>query len=282
MMAQASRSQNSNPQSLDRYFQEINRIPLLSNEEEREVVAKVKAGDERALEQLVQSNLRFVVSIARRYANKGVPLEDLISEGNLGLLRAAERYDADRGYKFISYAVWWIKQAILNSLSQNSRIVRLPANKVALLQKIARAKRELTHELGVEPTEEQIALRLDVTVDQVITATSSSVTHVSLDELVSDESEARPWRERLIDERAESPEESAELKLLSESMRRAMQDLTEREQIVLTLYFGLGNNEPLTLQVIGERLGLTRERIRQVKERAIEKLRDSSLVGQHA
>jgi RNA polymerase primary sigma factor len=269
-------SDRSGPNSFDIYLQQINRIPLLSAEEEAEVARRAQAGDEKALDQLVQANLRFVVSVAKKYANQGVPMEDLVNEGNIGLIRAARRFDVDRGYKFISYAVWWIRQAILVCLSQGSRIVRVPLNRSSLLYKIGRASRELDQQMGRVPTADEIAVHLRLPVEEVEETMKIANNHVSLDMTLSDEGDDKSFMAHLEDEEATGPDEFVESRMLGESMMRALQTLNDRERKIMELYFGLNGKEPLTLEDIGKRVGLTRERIRQIKEQAIQKLRHSS------
>ncbi|MGD8413409.1 MAG: RNA polymerase sigma factor RpoD/SigA [Candidatus Latescibacterota bacterium] len=269
-------SDRSGPTSFDIYLQQINRIPLLSAEEEAEVARRAKNGDEKALDQLVQANLRFVVSVAKRYANQGVPMEDLVNEGNIGLMKAARRFDVDRGFKFISYAVWWIRQAILVSLSHGSRIVRLPLNRSNLLYKIGRASRELDQEMGRAPTTEEIAEHIGVSADEVEETMRIANNHVSLDTAMSDEGDDPSYLAQLEDEESTGPDEYVDGLMLGESTARALQTLNGREREIIRLYFGLGGEEPLTLEDIGKHLGLTRERIRQIKEQAIQKLRHRS------
>jgi RNA polymerase primary sigma factor len=264
------------PSSFDIYLRQINRIPLLSAEQEVDVARRAKKGDEKALDLLVQSNLRFVVSVAKKYANQGVPIGDLVNEGNIGLMKAARRFDVDRGYKFISYAVWWIRQAILVALSQSSRIVRIPLNRANILYKISKAMRELDQRLGRVPTADEIAGHLELPVEDVLDTMRISNNHVSLDMTISDDIDDKPYLAYLEDEAAAGPDEFAEREALGQSMKHALSTLSEREQRIMELYFGLGGEEPLTLEAIGERIGLTRERIRQIKERAIQRLRHHS------
>jgi RNA polymerase primary sigma factor len=264
------------PTGFDIYLQQINRIPMLSPQEEREVAIRAREGDREALDRLVQANLRFVVSVAKKYANQGVPIEDLVNEGNIGLMRAARRFDVDRGYKFISYAVWWIKQAILVALSRGSRIVRVPLNRANALYKIGRASRELDQALGRAPSAEEIADHLGLPVGDVAETMQIANNHVSLDVTISDEGDDKSFLSYLEDEQASTPYDAFERESLGESMRRALSTLDERERRIMELYFGLNDEEPLTLEDIGERLGLTRERIRQIKERAIQRLRHHS------
>ncbi len=264
------------PSSLDIYLRDINKVPLLTADQERDLARRTREGDPKAKDHLVRANLRFVVSIAKRYANQGIPIEDLINEGNIGLIKAAERFDVDRGFKFISYAVWWIRQAMLQSLSQNSRIVRLPLNRAGVLYRIGKATRELDQELERVPTVEEIAARIDVPVDEVVSTMRIPNTHVSLDDTLSDDAEDHSYMEYLEDENAVQPDVYAYVSALSEDLDKALATLTERERTIMTLYYGLGGAEPMTLEDIGKRIGLTRERIRQIKEQAIERLRHHS------
>jgi RNA polymerase primary sigma factor len=262
--------------SLDTYLKEINKVPLMTAEEERDVARRARAGDEQALDQLVRANLRFVVSVAKRYANQGMPIEDLINDGNLGLIKAAQRFDVDRGYKFISYAVWWVRQSILQSLSNNSRIVRVPLNRAAVLFKIGKATRELDQDLGRLPTPEEIAARIDLPVDEVIDTMGIPNTYVSLDERLSEDESDNAFVDYLEDDAVVLPDEHTDREMLSLDLARALKTLTERERIIMEMYYGLNGEEPITLEEIGKRLGLTRERIRQIKELAIQRLRHQS------
>ncbi len=266
----------SGARSLDLYLHEINKTPLLTREEEQELARRVQKGDQEALDQLVRANLRFVVSIAKQYANQGLSLEDLINDGNLGLIKAAHRFDPERGYKFISYAVWWIRQAMLQSLAEHSRIVRLPLNRAGTLYRIGKVARQLDQELGRAPTPEEIAERLDISPQEVEETMSIANTHVSLDDPYSDEKDDNALVDYLTDENQPSPDEPTWERALSEDMEKALATLSEREQKILRLYFGLGGQEPMTLEEIGREMGLTRERIRQIKEKAIQRLRHST------
>jgi RNA polymerase primary sigma factor len=264
------------PTAFDIYLEEINKVPLMTREEEREVARRARAGDQRALDQLVQANLRFVVSVAKRYANQGIPIEDLVNDGNLGLIKAAQRFDVDRGYKFISYAVWWIRQSMLLSLSQNSRIVRLPLNRANVLYKIGKISRELDQELGRAPTAEEIAEHIDVPVAEVQETMEIANHHVSLDESLSDSEDDRSFVDYLEDDAVVSPDNHVDQEMLSADLDRVLKTLTERERTIMQMYYGLNGEEPITLEQIGKRLGLTRERIRQIKEHAIQRLRHQS------
>jgi RNA polymerase primary sigma factor len=257
---------------LEVYFRDINRYPLLSREEEVALTQRIRQGDEEGLKILVRANLRFVVSVAKRYTGQGLQLSDLINEGNLGLLKAAGRFDETRGYRFISYAVWWIRQAIMQALLDKSRTVRLPQNQTALLIKIHRTRAVLQTEGIPVPDAEQIAQRLEVEVQDVQHALSCERTELCLDDFGS-ENDERPLCETLSDDAQLPPDHGVFERGLREDVRRTLSVLPEREATVLVLYFGLGSEDALTLQEIGQRLGLTRERIRQIKERALGKLR---------
>lgn len=262
--------------SLDLYLHEINKTPLLTREEERDLARRIRAGDKKALDALVKANLRFVVSIAKQYANQGLSLEDLINEGNLGLIKAAHRFDEERGFKFISYAVWWIRQAMLQSLAEHSRIVRLPLNRAGTLYRIGKVSRQLDQELGRAPSAEEIAARLNISTEEVEDTMVIANTHVSLDDPYSADKDDTALVDYLTDERQAAPDEDTYTSALSDDLERALGTLTDRERMILSLYFGLGGDEPMTLEDIGKRLKLTRERIRQIKEKAIQRLRHST------
>ncbi len=269
--ARRSRSE----QSLEKYLQEIAEVPLLSPQEEIELAKRIKKGDQEALEKLTKANLRFVVSVAKQYQNQGLSLGDLINEGNLGLIKAATRFDETRGFKFISYAVWWIRQSILQALAEQSRVVRLPLNRVGALNKIGKALSELEQEYEREPSEEEIAEQLEMTPYEVSDALQMAGKHVSLDAPFSQDEESR-----LLDVLENEDLPSPDRPLLDESLKieleRALSTLTKREAEVVKLYFGLGREHPLTLEEIGELFNLTRERVRQIKEKAIARLRHNS------
>ncbi len=261
--------------SLEQYLQEIGKIDLLKPKEEVQLAKRVRAGDEEALKQLAQANLRFVVSVAKQYQNQGLPLSDLINEGNVGLIKAAKRFDETRGYKFISYAVWWIKQAILQALAEQSRIVRLPLNRVGALHKIGRASSELEQEFGREPSADEIADELDMTEHEVMDTLKISSRHLSLDAPFS-EGEDNSLLDVLSDGIQPLPDENLMTNALKEDIRRALDTLSKREAKVISLYFGLDGKQALTLEEIGVRFKLTRERVRQIKEKAIRRLRHAS------
>jgi RNA polymerase primary sigma factor len=262
--------------SLDVYLHEINKTPLLKREEEQALARKIHKGDKDALDMLVKANLRFVVSIAKQYANQGLALEDLINDGNLGLIKAAHRFDEKRGFKFISYAVWWIRQAMLQSLAEHSRIVRLPLNRAGTLYRIGKASRQLDQELGRAPSAAEIAKKLKLSEEEVEDTMHIANTHVSLDDPYSNDQDDSALVDYLMDDNAQMPDEHTYERALSDDMERALDTLSEREKLILMLYFGLSGEEPLTLEEIGKKLGLTRERIRQIKEKAIIRLRHSS------
>ena len=274
-MSKQSKRFRDEEQSLDLYLREIGETPLISAEEEIELAKRIKQGDQLALEKLTRANLRFVVSVAKQYQNQGLSLADLINEGNIGLIKAAKRFDETRGFKFISYAVWWIRQAILQALAEQSRIVRLPLNRVGTLHKIGKISANLEQEYGREPSADEIAQELELTEKEVADTLKISNSHLSLDAPFSS-SEDNSLIDILEDEFQPSPDES----LLDESLRveieKALDTLTPREAEVINLYFGLSHEKPLTLEEIGARFSLTRERVRQIKEKAIKRLRHAS------
>jgi RNA polymerase primary sigma factor len=261
--------------SIDKYLQEIGKYELLTPEEEIELARRAKQGDEKALEKLIQANLRFVVSVAKQYQNQGLPLGDLINEGNLGLIKAAKRFDETRGFKFISYAVWWIRQSILQALAEQSRIVRLPLNKVGALNKIGKKLSQLEQEFEREPSANEIAEELDMSVYEVADTLKSAGKHISMDAPF-----AQGEDNKLLDVIPSENEPMPDHELMRESLRKeieeALDTLDQREKEVVKLYFGIGYEHPLTLEEIGEKFKLTRERVRQIKEKAIRKLRHHS------
>ena len=262
--------------SLDLYLKEINNTALLTREQERDLARRIRKGDETALHALVKANLRFVVSIAKQYVNQGLSLADLVNEGNLGLIKAAYRFDEKRGYKFISYAVWWIRQAMLQALAEQSRIVRLPLNRAGTLYRIGKAARQLDQELGRAPEVSEIAEKLKLPHDEVRDTMQIANSHLSLDASFSNDQEENSLVDYLADDNLESPDEQTYVNALSDDMQKALDTLTERERAILSLYFGIEGEEPLTLEEIGKRMNLTRERIRQIKEKAILRLRHNS------
>ncbi len=259
---------------LEVYFRDINRYDLITREDEVALALRIKAGEEEALQCLVRANLRFVVSVAKRYINQGLMLSDLINEGNLGLLKAAHRFDEKRGFRFISYAVWWIRQSIMQALLDKSRTIRLPQNQTALLIKISRTRSILQNEGNPQPTPDQIAQRLDLDVADVVHALKSDRTELALEDS-GEEGGDRPLSEVIEDTSQESPDFAVLQRGLREDVRKCLAVLTEREAQIIVQYFGLSFEEAQTLEVIGRRMGLTRERIRQIKEKALAKLRNS-------
>jgi RNA polymerase primary sigma factor len=266
---------NRESASLDKYLQEIGREELITAEEEVILAKKIKEGDQSALEKLTRANLRFVVSVAKQYQNQGLSLPDLINEGNLGLIKAARRFDETRGFKFISYAVWWIRQSILQALAEQSRIVRLPLNQVGSLNKINKAYSKLEQEFEREPSAEELADILDLPIDKVSDTMKVSGRHVSMDAPFANGEESS-----LLDVLVNADSPKADNGLMNESLSReidrALSTLTERERDVVKLFFGIGLNHGLTLEEIGDKFDLTRERVRQIKEKAIRRLRHSS------
>jgi len=266
---------NRETASLDKYLQEIGKVDLITADMEVELAQRIKAGDQVALEKLTKANLRFVVSVAKQYQNQGLTLPDLINEGNLGLIKAAKRFDETRGFKFISYAVWWIRQSILQALAEQSRIVRLPLNKIGSINKINKAFARLEQENERPPSAEEIAIELDMTVSDVKGSMKISGRHVSMDAPLIEGENSNLYD---VLNSGESP--IPDKRLLHESLEieilRALETLTPREADVLKLYFGLGDAQPMTLEEIGETFDLTRERVRQIKEKAIRRLKHTS------
>lgn len=266
---------NRESQSLDKYLQEIGKVDLLTVDDEIELAKKIKKGDQFALEQLVKANLRFVVSVAKQYQNQGLSLGDLINEGNLGLIKAAKRFDETRGFKFISYAVWWIRQSILQALAEQSRIVRLPLNRVGALNKIGKAYSSLEQEFEREPSASELANELEMDVHEVADTLKIAGRHVSMDAPFQQGEENR-LLDVLPNEHQPSPDQNLMTESLKVEIERALSTLTEREAEVIKLYFGLSSEHSLTLEEIGEKFNLTRERVRQIKEKAIRRLRHAS------
>lgn len=262
-------------ESLDQYLREISAYPLIDREEEALLASRIRGGDAIALERLVRANLRFVVSVAKRYQNQGVSLADLINEGNIGLMRAAQKFDETKGIKFISYAVWWIRQAILQALAEQSRIVRVPLSRAGTLHRIGKRSSTLTQELGREPTLEEIAGDLELPEDEITHTLAMAQSHLSLDAPLVPGEEGQ-LLDYLSDQVSPGPDEDLYTEALSRSIDSALSTLSPREAEVLRLYFGLGDTEPRTLEQIGEEFGITRERVRQIKERALGRLRHQS------
>ena len=261
--------------SLDQYLRDISAYPLINREEEVRLAQLIRKNDQEALDKLVRSNLRFVVSVAKKYQNQGVSLSDLINEGNLGLIRAAHKFDETKGIKFISYAVWWIRQAILQALAEQSRIVRVPLNRAGTLHRIGKRANALLQELGREATHAEIAEGMDITEEEVAKTMSISQTHLSLDAPLTP-GEDNKLLDYLADTVNPTPDELTFEKALTEAIEESLSGLKEREAKILRLYFGLDDAEPMTLEQIGTLLGITRERVRQIKEKALSRLRHVS------
>ncbi len=265
---------NRESQSLDKYLHEIGKVDLITAEEEVILAQKIREGDQAALERLTKTNLRFVVSVANQYQNQGLTLGDLINEGNLGLIKAAKRFDETKGFKFISYAVWWIRQSILQAIAEQSRIVRLPLNQVGSLSKISKAFSRLEQEYEREPSPEELADMLETTVEKISDTLSNSGRHVSMDApFVQGEENT------LLDVlENKDPDTDSNLinESLSEEIRRSLSTLTDREREIVVLFFGLSTSQPLSLEEIGEKFNLTRERVRQIKDKALQRLRHTS------
>jgi RNA polymerase primary sigma factor len=267
---------NRESQSLEKYLQEIGKVELISPEEEVKLAGLIKQGNQAALDKLTKANLRFVVSVAKQYQNQGLSLPDLINEGNLGLIKAAQRFDETRGFKFISYAVWWIRQSILQALAEQSRIVRLPLNKVGLTNKIQKAFSQLEQEFEREPSPEELAELLELETDEVSATLGIAARHVSMDTPLS-EGEDNTLIDVLENHNAERANTNIEHKeSLKQEIERSMKMLTERQKEVICYFFGLGVDHPMSLEDIGEKFNLTRERVRQIKDKAITKLRTNS------
>jgi RNA polymerase primary sigma factor len=267
---------NRESQSLEKYLQEIGKVELISPEEEVKLAIRIKQGDQKALDKLTKANLRFVVSVAKQYQNQGLSLPDLINEGNLGLIKAAQRFDETRGFKFISYAVWWIRQSILQALAEQSRIVRLPLNKVGLTNRIQKAYSHLEQEFEREPSAEELAELLELDIEEVSSTLGIAARHVSMDTPLS-EGEDNTLIDVLVNPNAEMANANIEHKeSLKQEIDRSLRTLTERQKEVICFFFGIGVDHPMSLEDIGEKFNLTRERVRQIKDKAITKLRSNS------
>ncbi|HVF96193.1 MAG TPA: RNA polymerase sigma factor RpoD/SigA [Flavisolibacter sp.] len=264
---------NRESQSLEKYLQEIGKVELITPEEEVRLAGLIKQGDQRALDRLTKANLRFVVSVSKQYQNQGLSLPDLINEGNLGLIKAAQRFDETKGFKFISYAVWWIRQSILQAIAEQARIVCLPLNKVGLTNRIHKAFSQLEQEFEREPTAEELAELLNMELHEVQSSLSINARHVSMDNPLSEGEESTLY-DVLENHNAEKTDgELAHKQSLKTEIDRSLQTLTERQKEVICYFFGIGVDHPLSLEDIGERFSLTRERVRQIKDKAILKLR---------
>src|ERR1700712_2902866 len=267
---------NRESQSLEKYLQEIGKVELIGPEEEVRLARMIKHGDQSALDKLTKANLRFVVSVAKQYQNQGLSLPDLINEGNLGLIKAAQRFDETRGFKFISYAVWWIRQSILQALAEQSRIVRLPLNKVGLTNRIAKAYSLLEQEFEREPSAEELATYLEMDIEEVRATLGAGIRHVSMDQPLMD-GEDNTLMDVMINPNAISTDNELVFKAsLKTEIERSLSTLSERQKDVIRYFFGIGIDHALSLEDIGERFNLTRERVRQIKDKAITKLRTAS------
>lgn len=266
---------NRETASLDKYLQEIGKVELITAEEEVELAQRIKAGDQIALEKLTKANLRFVVSVAKQYQNQGLTLPDLINEGNLGLIKAAQRFDETRGFKFISYAVWWIRQSILQALAEQSRIVRLPLNKIGSINKINKAYAYLEQEHGRPPSAAEISKHLEMSESDVKESMRNSGRHVSMDAPLVEGEDSNLY-DVLNSSDSPHPDEDLMMDSLRTEIERSLATLTPREGDVIRLYFGLGGQHPMTLEEIGEKFDLTRERVRQIKEKAIRRMKHTS------
>ncbi len=275
MRASSAKKVGKEEGSLDQYLREISKYPLLQREDEVSIAKEIHTGCEEALDKLVRSNLRFVVSVAKKYQNQGVSLSDLINEGNLGLIRAAHKFDETKGIKFISYAVWWIRQAILQALAEQSRIVRVPLNRAGTLHRIGKRSAALQQELGRDTTIDEIAEGMDIPRDEVATTLAISQTHLSLDAPLTP-GEDNKLLDYLPDDQSPGPDDQTFERALSGSIVEVLSTLKEREAKILRLYFGLESQEAMTLEEIGGLLGITRERVRQIKEKALARLRHVS------
>jgi RNA polymerase primary sigma factor len=266
---------NRESQSLDKYLQEIGKVDLITSDDEVQLAQRIREGDQIALEKLTKANLRFVVSVAKQYQNNGLTLGDLINEGNVGLIKAAKRFDEKRGFKFISYAVWWIRQSIMQALAEQSRIVRLPLNRVGSLNKVNKTFSELEQKFQREPSPQELAEVLDLPLEEVVNTLKIGGRHVSMDAPFA-QGEENGLLDVLEDETEQAPDTALMMDSLRREVQRALSTLTVREADVITYYFGLNGKTPLTLEEIGEKFSLTRERVRQIKEKATRRLRHNS------
>ncbi len=266
---------NRETASLDKYLHDIGKVELITAEEEVELARKIKDGDQEALEKLTKANLRFVVSVAKQYQNQGLSLPDLINAGNLGLINAAQRFDEPRGFKFISYAVWWIRQSILQALAEQSRIVRLPLNKIGTINKINKAYAYLEQEYEREPRADEIAALLDITESEVKDSMRNSSRHLSMDASLTQDKDNNMY-DVLKSEDSPTPDKGLLYESLKQEINRTISTLPQREADIIKLYFGLDSKHPMTLEEIGEKFELTRERVRQIKEKAIRRLKNQA------
>ncbi len=267
---------NRESQSLDKYLQDIGREELITAEEEVELARRIKAGDQKALEKLTRANLRFVVSVAKQYQNQGLTLPDLINEGNLGLIKAAQKFDETRGFKFISYAVWWIRQSILQALAEQARIVRLPLNQVGSLNKINKAFSRLEQEVERPPSAEELAEALEVPEDKIKESLNVSGRHVSMDAPLTTNDDGGTLMDVMANQDSPRTDHMLMAESLQKEIERSLSTLTDKEREIIRLFFGIGMNHGLTLEEIGAKFNLTRERVRQIKEKAIRRLRHTS------
>ncbi len=268
---------NRETASLEKYLQEISRLSLITAEEEVELAQLIRAGNKEALDKMTRANLRFVVSVAKQYQNQGLTLPDLINEGNLGLIKAAKKFDETRGFKFISYAVWWIRQSILQALAEQSRIVRLPLNKIGTISKINQVVSKLEQDMERMPSADEIAEIMELTLDEVRNSLRNGQRHVSMDApITSDASDERSMYDMYKENEEANPDQNLISESLRQEIKRSLSTLAKREADVLRLYFGLERSPSHTLEEIGNKYGLTRERVRQIKEKAIRRLKNSS------
>ena len=266
---------NRETASLDKYLQEIGKVDLISADEEVDLAHRIKQGDELALEKLTKANLRFVVSVAKQYQNQGLSLPDLINEGNLGLIKAAKRFDETRGFKFISYAVWWIRQSILQALAEQSRIVRLPLNKIGSINKINKTYASLEQKYEREPSADEIANVLEISANDVRESQRNSGRHISMDAPLVDGEDSNLY-DVIMSGESPNPDDNLINDSLRTEIERSLTTLTDREADVIRLYFGLASKHAMTLEEIGEKFDLTRERVRQIKEKGIRRLKHTS------
>ncbi len=267
---------NRETASLDMYLQDIGRVELITADEEVELAKKIKIGDQRALDKMVKANLRFVVSVSKQYQNQGLSLPDLINEGNLGLIKAAQRFDETRGFKFISYAVWWIRQSILQALAEQSRIVRLPLNKIGAINKINKTFSKLEQDLEREPSFDELSSVLEMLPKDIQDTLKNNTRHLSMDAPLGGEDEGGTLYDLFVNTNAISPESDLINESLNKEIERALSTLTDREADVVKLFFGLNGTHPHSLEEIGEKFDLTRERVRQIKEKAVRRLKHGS------